>query len=287
MPTTTIFLTDGEGNYVLVDGYRVILGYDYDGDGDEDVPTGFLNYSMSGPWRRLGGVVRPDIKYIRSFNVQKRNDGDSWILIVNQKQMVGVYPTQTAALQVLMGIFTRLSGGKTDVLDVVLGNMVTDGRGVIDPAFNGMSYNISGNDLEVTLSSYDSTGLTTPVLGYQTSDNGTNWNAPIASTAVTALDGENQTELLTNAYLNVSENDYFRAVLVDSGVVISSSKTGLKDELDPSGTLSVVIGTINDKNTPPTAIWDGVSYTGSARAWPEWSVEDWPQGITPDRKSVV
>jgi hypothetical protein len=86
----------------------------------------------------------------------------------------------------------------------------------------------------------------------------------------------------SNGYAGVQENYYYRGVLVDfpSGNIYATTSSAIKDEIAPSGTLSVLIQNLAGTGAPE-AVYDGSGYVGAAYATPEWTSEDWPEGVTP------
>ena len=79
MPFIYTYLVEDNGDYV------------YDNEGNRIVLSSY-EYSTSGfNWQRIASSVRKP-QYIRSFRINKFDDGDTWVLIVNQKQLVGREP---------------------------------------------------------------------------------------------------------------------------------------------------------------------------------------------------
>ncbi len=266
MPFIYTYLVDENGDYIVDEqGSRIILDS--------------VEYSTTGnDWRRIASSTkRPP--YIRSFQIRKFNDGDTWLLIVNQKQLIGIYPSQDASLQVLIGLFTRISAN-AEGAEATMTAQLSRGTSSIDSAENNLSLERSSNDLIITLSNIDVSAITTPVI---TVNDYTTPGAPstgILQAVVTATSG---TEAFTvvEGYFGVPENSYIQAYLEDFGVgIISSSNVLLKDDVAPTG-FSVKIGTISDEDAAPEATTDGVTYTGAAYAYPQWVSNDWPEGVTP------
>ena len=240
------YLTDENGEYVL------------DESGDKIIISSTSIVDESGPWRRIGGVVRRDIKYVRSFQVQKRyRDGSNvWLLKVNLHQLVGIYPTQQAALQVLMGLITRLGASDTHTLSSTISHMLSKGdTSYIDSDANVPSMVLEDPNYVVTVESVDPSvipGSSFLYYGVQYSDTSGAWLTPELAylKQVTAGVEGTQTELFLNAYGNQVEDTYARAVVVEItsafaiNLISASSVRFLKNEfaLVPVIDFSVDIG---------------------------------------------
>jgi len=269
MPFVYNYQVDANGDYVLNGGNRVIEdSYEFASSGGFD-------------WRRVASSTKKP-RYVRSFQIKKFDNGDTWLLIINQKQLVGIYPSQDAALQVLLGCFTRVSASDLGALET-MSYQLSQGYSFIDPAYNNLSLTRSGDDLIVTLSLINTLdpAIATPIVTW---DDYSTPGSPDATTslgAVTEPEGGTQVFTIVGGWTSSTENYYIQAFLEDSGVgVVVSSNVLLKDEVDPSGTLSVDITNLA-QDGPPEATWDGQTYAGAAYATPQWTVEDWPQGVTP------
>ena len=266
MPTLYKYQVDASGDYVLNGGNKIVLNsYPFASSG--------WNY------RRLSSTVKRPA-YIRSFKIQKFNDGTTWTLVVNQKQLIGIYPTQDACLEILVGLVTSSGGAESGAYES-LSRQLSLGRSSISDAFNNLSLAVSGDDLVITLANIDTTGLATATVEY---DDYTTPGTPGALTlvgAVTEPEGGTQIFTVVNGYAGVPENSYIQAFFTDFGVSTeASSNVLLKDDVAPTG-FSVKVGTIGDEDAVPTATTDGVTYTGAAYAYPQWVSNDWPVGVTP------
>jgi hypothetical protein len=269
MPFIYKYQVDGAGDYVLDQGNKVILeSYEYGEGAGLD-------------WRRIASSTKKP-PYVRSFQVRKFDNGDTWVLIINQKQLVGIYPSQDAALQILNGLFTRVSAND-EAARATMSYQLSKGYSSVDPAFNNLTLARSGDDLVITLSLINTTdpAIATPIVTW---DDYTNPGSPGQKTtvgSVTEPEGGTQVFTIVGGWNTAVENNYIQAFLEDSGVGVSaSSNVILKDEVDPSGTLSVLIQNLAGDG-PPEATTDGNTYTGAAYATPSWTVEDWPVGVTP------
>jgi hypothetical protein len=262
MPFLHTYLVDGAGNYVVNNGSRIIVqSYEYG-------TTGF-------DWQRIASSTKKP-PFIRSFDIKKFDNGATWLLKVNQQMLIGLYPSQDAALQVLRGLFIRCNASQESA-DVAMSHQLSKGQSTIDQALNNLVLNlVEGNDFNYILSDSSQAGN----IGLQTSLNGTTWSAPVLATAYDGV--ANPFEFLqVDGYDAVAENSYYRGVFYDdSDNIITFTSTKLKDEADPSGILSVLIQNL-EKDGPPEATWDGQTYAGAAYATPQWTVEDWPQGVSP------
>lgn len=269
MPFVYKYQVDVNGDYVLNGGNRVVEeSYEFATSGGFD-------------WRRVASSTKKH-PYVRSFQIKKFDNGDTWLLIINQKQLVGIYPSQDAAIQVLLGCFTRVSASDLGALGT-MSYQLSQGYSFIDAAYNNLSLTRSGDDLVVTLSLINTLdpAIATPIVTW---DDYSTPGSPDATTslgAVTEPEGGTQVFTIVGGWTASAENNYIQAFLEDSGVgVVVNSNVLIKDELDPSGTLSVSITNLA-KDGPPEATWDGQTYAGAAYATPQWTVEDWPEGVTP------
>lgn len=267
MPFIYTYLVDGNGDYIL------------DGSNNRIIVDSFEYQVTSFDWRRIASSVKKP-PYIRSFQIRKFDGGATWLLIVNQKQLIGIYPSQDAALQVLTGLFTRVSASE-EFAQSTMSYQLSLGSSTIDDAFNNITLEQSGDDLIITLSNINTTGLATATVEY---DDYTTPGTPGALTlagAVTEPEAGTQIFTVVNGYAGVPENSYIQAFFTDFGVSTeSSSNVLIKDDVAPTG-FSVKIGTISDEDAAPEATTDGVTYTGAAYAYPQWVSNDWPEGVTP------
>ena len=263
--------------------YQVDVNGDYVLNGENRVVEDSYEFAASGgfDWRRVASSTKKP-RYVRSFQIKKFDNGDTWLLIINQKQLVGIYPSQDAALQVLLGCFTRVSASDLGALET-MSYQLSQGYSFIDPAYNNLSLTRSGDDLVVTLSLINTLdpAIATPIVTW---DDYSTPGSPDATTslgAVTEPEGGTQVFTIVGGWTASAENNYIQAFLEDSGVgVVVNSNVLIKDELDPSGILSVSITNLA-QDGPPEATWDGQTYAGAAYATPQWTVEDWPEGVTP------
>ena len=99
MPTLRTYLVDGDGEYILSDPddrfSRIITSEYIYGVTDTD-------------WQRVASATGCRIP-VRSFDI-KRKDDTTWQLSLNKTKHIGIYPSQDAAIQVLMGHFIKNSG---------------------------------------------------------------------------------------------------------------------------------------------------------------------------------
>jgi len=271
MPFLHTYLVDGVGNYITDEGQRIILSsYEYG-------TTGF-------DWQRVASSTKKP-PFIRSFNIQKFDNGDTWLLKVNQQMLIGLYPSQDAAIQVLHGLFIRCNASREGA-EAAMSKQLSQGTSTIDEALNSLVMNRTGEDaLTFILSDIDMGDVTTAgVIGVQTSLDGITWDVPGFTAGV---DGTvDPLEVVdSNGYLEINENTYYRGVFYDlinpgNYNIITQTGTQLKDDEAPSGILSVLIRNLAGDGAPE-AVYDGSGYVGAAYATPEWTTEDWPEGVSP------
>ena len=266
MPFLHTYLVDGDDYVVDQDGNRIIVqSYEYG-------TTGF-------DWQRIASATKKP-PFVRSFNIRKFDNGDTWTLTVNRQMFIGIYPSQDAALQVLKGLFIRCNASPAGA-EAAMTQQLSWGSSTIDQALNNLLLNRTGeNDLTYILSDISITG--DAFLGLQVSDTGGGW--PNNPTQITTVDGsvDPLEYFQAGGYDTIAENDYFRAVLyqMPGFSIVASSNTQLKDDLDPVGTLSLLIRNLAGDG-PPEATSNGLAYVGAAYATPQWTSEDWPEDLTP------
>ena len=164
----------------------------------KNVMVGGFNADLN--YARITQINRPNIKFIRYFEVKSMNSGAKWLLIVNQKTLIGIYPTRDAALGALIGCFMYLGakafdasgddlilttgGAGREVVGPVLAvieRMLGDNSGSIDNASNDLTIpfiNISPYDIFVNIRNFSPSDL--PIIdgyfGFQVSEEGsTTW----------------------------------------------------------------------------------------------------------------
>jgi hypothetical protein len=271
LPTLKTYLTDGQGEYILQDP----------SDPNSRILVSTYEYATTGrQWSRIAANIKHP-RFVRSFHIRKHNDGANWTVLLNRTQLVGVYPTQDACIQVVQGCFIRC-GASRDGSEAAMTDQLSEGRSFIDDALNVNSLVLvrDGNDLVFTLSDIDINGMANPIVTWDTYTTPGN---PGVVTPISVIDPIGGTQIFTviGGYAAVLENHYIQGFMQDFGVsTISSSNVLLKDEVAPSG-FSVKIGTISNEDAAPEATYDGSTYQGSAYAYPQWVSNDWPEGITP------
>ena len=214
--TINAFLVDENGDYVLTEsGDKIIIG-----------STTIVKDRPE--YRRLGGVARRDIRYIRSFQVSKRTipTGEEWLLKVNRHQLVGRYPDQQAALQVLLGLFTRIASGSDHAILASLSDMLSRPGSFIDPAENGLRVERDNADIVGTLSDYTEDAIEphtgTLMVGLQYSDangdfaeSGAFANLSLQAINSGTADGDNLVYTFVSGWLNLPEGHSARIIIVD------------------------------------------------------------------------
>jgi len=99
MPILRSYLADSDGNYILGDP----------NDPNSRIITSEYIYGVTDTkWQRVSSAVHGC--GIKSFTIRHKESDDKWHLKINQTQHIGIYPSQDAAIQVLMGLFIQASG---------------------------------------------------------------------------------------------------------------------------------------------------------------------------------
>lgn len=99
MPTLRTYLVDGDGEYILSDP----------NDRTSRIITSEYIYGVTDTeWQRVASSTGCRIP-VQSFDI-KRKDDTTWQLSLNKTKHIGIYPSQDAAIQVLMGHFIKNSG---------------------------------------------------------------------------------------------------------------------------------------------------------------------------------
>ena len=129
MPFLHSYLVDADGEYIVdAEGARIIVSsYEYG-------TTGF-------DWQRIASSTKKP-PFVRSFAIRKFDNGDTWTLTVNQKMFIGIYPSQDAALQVLIGLYIRCNASKIGA-EAAITKALSTGQGYIDEALNNIIINVS------------------------------------------------------------------------------------------------------------------------------------------------
>ena len=95
MPTLRSFLVDGDGEYILSDP----------ADPNSRIMTDEYIYGVSDTsWQRVASSVKA-CGGVKSFHIRHKESDDKWQLMINKHQHIGIYPSQDAAIQVLIGLF--------------------------------------------------------------------------------------------------------------------------------------------------------------------------------------
>ncbi len=120
MPTLRSYLVDGDGEYILSDpanpSSRIIT--------DE-----YIYGVTDTAWQRVASATGRRCP-VQSFDI-KRKDDTTWHLSINKKRHIGIYPSQDAAIQVLMGLFIKNSGN-LDQADEAASYQLSTERSFID-----------------------------------------------------------------------------------------------------------------------------------------------------------
>ena len=128
------YLVSPLGDYILVNGERIIVGenaYSYDPD-----------------YLRIGGSLKKKTPNVYSYKIARAND-DEWYLTVNQNYFVGKYPTQAAAIGVLVGMGFHGSGGQEGISEW-FNNSLDSGASYIEQDANYIELRQVPSDNDIT-----------------------------------------------------------------------------------------------------------------------------------------
>jgi hypothetical protein len=140
MPTLRSYLVDGDGDYILADP----------SDPNSRIQTGAYIYGVTDTsWQRVASAVHAHCG-VKSFTIRHKIRDDKWHLKINQHQHIGIFPSQDAAIQVLLGLFIQNSGSALGA-DAAASLQLSVGRSSID-----VSDGPSGD--ETVLDTYITTG---------------------------------------------------------------------------------------------------------------------------------
>ena len=121
MPTLRSYLVDGDGFYILSEP----------GNPQSRIITDEYIYGItSTKWSRIASST-PCKDGIMSFNIHHKATDDIWHLKINQQKHIGLYPSQDAAIQVLMGLFIKNSGS-LESADIAASLQLSLGQSHID-----------------------------------------------------------------------------------------------------------------------------------------------------------
>lgn len=113
MPYLYEYLVDENDDYIL------------DENGDKIIVSS-THYTDGTPYRRIAAATKK-VPYVRSFEIRPDFDNNSYLLIVNQKCLIGrMFPTKEDALSVLYGVFTR-AGGHDSMFEQVMTRQLSSG----------------------------------------------------------------------------------------------------------------------------------------------------------------
>lgn len=217
-------------------------------------------------YARIVQLNRPNIKYIRSFHIKSLNNGAKWATIINQKVLIGFYPTREAALGALVGCFYHVSGsmGATSVEGPVIGpgsppvfggssakhiqDLINSGQGTIDRSTGGnnlLRFPLiaeGGGIMAVVVEIEDYSNAifsgSTHYYGFQVSDleDENSWPDITATTYLTAAPASGTT--ISNTFSGITasllENKAIRPVMVSTndGITFTVDKFGLAAGID-------------------------------------------------------
>ncbi len=211
--------------------------------------------------RGVGGTAarQRGVKFIRSFNIRKNSDRTKWYLYVNQKTLIGIFPTQSYAIDALFGAVTSVDG--RDAMAITsLQAQLDAGISRLDPDINILAITdagstATGTDVRITV---DATLLTSVIddpfspssfrIDLEKSDDGgSTWSEAATGGFISGQTTYTQTFNATVFESSVPEDTLFRAKLMqyDSLAALedtqSRSETLLRDDLLNSLAFSVVI----------------------------------------------
>ena len=214
-------------------------------------------------YARVVQLNKPNIKYIRSFHIKSLNNGAKWATIINQKVLIGFYPTREAALGALVGCFYHVSGkiGTAEAEGPVIGpgnapiltgpgatnidDLLGTGGGIIDGGENILSFPSiaeGGGIIAVTVQIEDYSNAiftgTTKYYGFQVSDleDENSWPDITATTYLVAAPNKGAT--ISNVFSPITasllENRAIRPVMVSTndGITFTIDKFGLAAGID-------------------------------------------------------
>ena len=122
MPTLRSYLVYGDGQYILSDP----------ADPNSRIITDEYVYGVTDTkWQRVASSVHGRCG-VKSFTIIHKASDDKWSLKINQSKHIGIYPSQDAAIQVLMGLFIQNSGTMSSA-DAAATQQLSTSRSSIDP----------------------------------------------------------------------------------------------------------------------------------------------------------
>ena len=137
MPFLHTYLVDEHGDWIV------------DGSGDRIILSSFSYDLTSYDWTRVASSVRRT-PFIRSFDIKVFSSG-KWSLVVNKKQLIGLYPSQDACIQVLFGLFIRHNASKAGA-EAVMTQQLSNGISHIDSSENNIILRAVDINLASTIS---------------------------------------------------------------------------------------------------------------------------------------
>lgn len=121
MPTLRSYLVDGDGGYILSEP----------NDPNSRIITEEYIYGVTDTkWQRVASSVHGRCG-VKSFTIIHKVSDDKWHLKINQSKHIGIYPSQDAAIQVLMGLFIQNSGSMNNA-DAAASMQLSTSRSSID-----------------------------------------------------------------------------------------------------------------------------------------------------------
>jgi len=243
------YLVDESGDYVLdEDGNRIIIDQFGIQSADYSTPTNTKA-------RKAGSISanRKRVPFIRSFDIATNSDRDRWTLKVNQKTLLGIYPSQATAIDALYGAFMSVDaadfGAWESIQDQLLRGISTiaDDLSLLSILRNGNEVDISVEkfNFDYVTQGYDaSTYVNGVFLGYQIStDLGVTYTPPnfgnlVGSALTSSNDGTDITETtVSSVWSGLAENGFIRPILMGldaslNATVLKFGNAIFKDEVD-------------------------------------------------------
>jgi hypothetical protein len=237
------YLVDENDDYILTEfRERIIVGT-------------FLSLTLEETMRAIGANAARSkkIRGVKSFEIRQSSDGSIWWLRVNRTHLIGLFPSQAAALSVLYGVFTYDDGNDEAIL-AVIEDQISKGVSVIEssgPVLNVLDIIQATSEVTVTVTDFDyadaiagqsdvSNGV---YLATQESSDGITWANPTINNIIGApLTAGDDGPLLSRTtvdgrWSSVPEDSYIRPIIFsyDSSLVATVLKPGpslFKDEID-------------------------------------------------------
>ena len=262
------YLVDGNGDYVVdQDGNRIIIDQFGVQSADYSTPTNTKA-------RKAGSISakRKRVPFIRSFNIGTNENRDKWTVKVNQKTLLGVYPSQATAIDALYGAFMSCNAADFGAWESIQDQLLR-GISTIADDLALLSIARNGNEVDVTVEKFNYAFVTQGqdaadyasgvFLGYQTSTDGITYTDPgfanlLGSALTAANDGTDITETTASSvWTGLAENGFVRPIIMGidaslNGTVFKTGNAIFKDEVDDTSiSFTVNVQTSADDSMAP------------------------------------